>query len=343
MKAPKRLAALGASLVLAIGLGASGCSSSDSADNPSSTETSSSSAAAAEDSNGAYPVTIQHAFGETTIEKEPKRVIAFGESDVDSILAFGVTPVWVKGWTGDGPEEWQKPLIEGETPVWYKGNEVDAEELAAQNPDLIVAFWSELTDEQYQKFSQIAPTVTYKKGKGSYQQGWEDSVIMAGEALGQPEKGKKMVSDLQKRFTEIKDRHPEWQGKTIAIASIVDGQLGAYTSDDPRAQFFTKLGFKVPEEIDKLGEGGHGAALSEENAHLLDTDLLLWSDGKCTPEYYDRPAINQLEVSKKGHSMCVQKLLRNEPALRGAFNWQSVLSLNYMLDNIEDLLKDALD
>jgi len=43
--------------------------------------------------DGAFPVTIPNAFGETTIESEPQRVVVTGYTDVDTVLALGVTPV----------------------------------------------------------------------------------------------------------------------------------------------------------------------------------------------------------------------------------------------------------
>ncbi|UUZ61355.1 hypothetical protein [Nocardioides sp. B-3] len=41
----------------------------------------------------AYPVTIEHAFGETTINEEPARVATLGWTDHDHALALGVVPV----------------------------------------------------------------------------------------------------------------------------------------------------------------------------------------------------------------------------------------------------------
>ena len=38
-------------------------------------------------------MTIEHAFGETTIETEPKRVATLGWSDQDNAVALGVVPV----------------------------------------------------------------------------------------------------------------------------------------------------------------------------------------------------------------------------------------------------------
>ena len=41
----------------------------------------------------AFPVTIEHALGETTIESEPTRVATLGWTDHDHALALGVVPV----------------------------------------------------------------------------------------------------------------------------------------------------------------------------------------------------------------------------------------------------------
>jgi iron complex transport system substrate-binding protein len=40
-----------------------------------------------------FPVTIEHTFGATTIEKEPARVVTLGWSAQDIVVALGVTPV----------------------------------------------------------------------------------------------------------------------------------------------------------------------------------------------------------------------------------------------------------
>src|SRR5690606_20608019 len=51
----------------------------------------------------AFPVTIEHKYGETTIEEEPERVVAVGFTDQDTLLALGVVPVGIRDWYGDQP------------------------------------------------------------------------------------------------------------------------------------------------------------------------------------------------------------------------------------------------
>jgi iron complex transport system substrate-binding protein len=43
----------------------------------------------------AFPVTVGHKFGSTTIPSAPKRVVAVGYTDQDPVLALGVVPVGV--------------------------------------------------------------------------------------------------------------------------------------------------------------------------------------------------------------------------------------------------------
>jgi len=49
----------------------------------------------------AFPVTIKHKWGETTIEKAPERVVCIGLTDQDTLMALGIVPVGVTYWFGD--------------------------------------------------------------------------------------------------------------------------------------------------------------------------------------------------------------------------------------------------
>src|SRR4051812_21957870 len=70
-------------LALALTLGAlalTGCSTGSTDDDAAGTSTTQVEA-------DAFPVTIEHAFGTTTIEKEPERVATLGWSDQDHVVA----------------------------------------------------------------------------------------------------------------------------------------------------------------------------------------------------------------------------------------------------------------
>ncbi len=89
-------------------------------------------AAAAPAGDGAWPVTIEHAFGETTIEEEPQRVVTVGFTEADLALALGVTPVGVRDHLGydHANRPWAVDLLPAE-PLPTVGDEaIDLEAVA---------------------------------------------------------------------------------------------------------------------------------------------------------------------------------------------------------------------
>ena len=60
-------------------------------DEPASAGQGASAAPAAEES--AFPVTIEHKWGSTTIESAPERVVVVGLREQDALLALGIVPV----------------------------------------------------------------------------------------------------------------------------------------------------------------------------------------------------------------------------------------------------------
>ena len=51
----------------------------------------------------AFPVTIAHKYGETTLEKAPTRVVCVGLTEQDALLAMGIVPLAVTKWFGEAP------------------------------------------------------------------------------------------------------------------------------------------------------------------------------------------------------------------------------------------------
>ncbi|MGW6550304.1 iron-siderophore ABC transporter substrate-binding protein, partial [Streptomyces sp. NPDC055051] len=50
-----------------------------------------------------FPVTVEHKYGSTTIDEEPKRVVTLGLSDQDAVLALGIKPVGAVDWFKEDP------------------------------------------------------------------------------------------------------------------------------------------------------------------------------------------------------------------------------------------------
>src|SRR5688572_5656079 len=60
-------------------------------------------APATESADSAYPVTIDHKYGSTTISEFPERIVLVGLTEQDALLALGVVPVATREWYGERP------------------------------------------------------------------------------------------------------------------------------------------------------------------------------------------------------------------------------------------------
>ncbi len=143
-----------------------------SADVNESAEDTSSEAATAEESDVAdaqFPMTITHGLGETVIESKPESVVAIGWGNPDVPLALGIVPTGIAeanfgprdengllAWTAEAFEELGvEPNVFDDTDGW------DYEAIADCNPDVILAAYSGLSQEEYDRLSEIAPVVAY--------------------------------------------------------------------------------------------------------------------------------------------------------------------------------------
>jgi iron complex transport system substrate-binding protein len=103
-----------------------------------------------------FPVQIDHAYGSTTIESAPHRVVTWGATSYDAVIALGIVPVGIPrvpyGGDAEGKLPWTVEAVEalgGTFPALLTpGAEVAIEEIAALNPDLIIAVYSGITHEQ---------------------------------------------------------------------------------------------------------------------------------------------------------------------------------------------------
>jgi len=285
-----------------------------------------------------FPVTIEHKFGSTTIPAKPARVVSLGFSGHDDILALGVVPVAIRWWYGDYPDgvwPWAQDALQGQHPVQLKGD-LNIEQIAALQPDLIIALSSGITAEQYGLLSQIAPTVANPPGSADYGVPWDISAQITGLALGEVEKADALVADIRARIEGIAAAHPDWAGKTAAVAFYWNDAPGAYRSIDPRAHLLEDFGFKTPDAINAAGAAdAFFVSLSAEDLTPLDTDILIWFD-----EFENVDKL-KLRTTLKAHTE--GREIFSDDLLSGAFSHSSLLSLPYALDNLVPLIELAVD
>ncbi len=235
------------------------------------------------DAGSFEPVTIEHAFGSTEIDERPERVVTWGWGTPDAALALGVTPVAMEaltyGASEDGFMPWQeeafaesgdeKPraLTPGEAPPF--------EEIAAAQPDVILANYSGITEADYEKLSKIADTVAYPDQPWSTP--WREVVTTVGEVLGESEQAEQVLADIDAEVADAAAAHPEFEGKTIAAVAIDPSAFYVYRGADPRVQFLEDLGFRRAPSVDELDteETSFYYTISTEEVDKLSSDVLL--------------------------------------------------------------------
>jgi iron complex transport system substrate-binding protein len=245
------------------------------------------SASANEAEAGAFPVTIEHAYGDTTIEKEPKRVVALGWSDPDVVLSLGVVPVGASknawGGTKEGSTIWFDEAlaeIEGaEAPTRIddtsSGIAGAVGDIAKLEPDLVLATNSGMTKAEYQKLGKLGVPVVAYPGK-AWMTSWRDSLDMIGKALGRNEQADEVEADVEETLAGAKEEHPNLVG-TSHFVSWIDptdtSSIGVY--GDSRATVLTEVGLTQPDWVEKVTKGEAYGTISAERAATLEADLAL--------------------------------------------------------------------
>jgi iron complex transport system substrate-binding protein len=288
----------------------------------------------------AFPVTVRHKFGTTTIEQEPKRVVTVGYTDQDAVLALGVVPVGVGDFLGGykwRERPWAQEALGSAKPAVVAGQEINFEAVAAQRPDLIIAINAGLKKNAYDRLTKIAPTVAQSGDFIDFGMPWEDQTLLVGRALGREEHARKVVSDVKAKFAQVRKQHPEFAGKTAILAYGGPDGYGAYSTQDTRSRFFSDLGFKTPTRVDQLAGKSFFAAFSQEQFRLMDQDLLVMYGAQ--KDITGNPVVSRLKAVREGRAVYLD--LTDQFA--GALGFASALSLSYLLDHEVDALAAAVD
>ena len=298
-------------------------------------------------SDGTFPVTIQHAFGETTIEEAPTDVVTWGWGSTEASIALGVVPVAIPfdSYAGgdDGVLPWVSEELDGlgvDTPIVLSndGEAPPYEEIAAAEPDVILAVYSGLTEEQYELLSEIAPTVAYEGEAWSTP--WKDVVTTVGTALGKSEEADTVLADLDQVLADSAAAHPELAGKTVAAVWDVAGTFYVYKAADPRVAFLFDLGLVNAPAVDELSNGDETFyyTLSYEQLDKLDSDIVVnYSDTAAEQEAFLAASYAQAIPAVKAGA--VAQVVGTEVV--ASVSPPTALSLTWGLDDYLDSLSAA--
>ncbi|WDH98658.1 iron-siderophore ABC transporter substrate-binding protein [Paenibacillus urinalis] len=260
-----------------------------------------------------YPITIKHAFGETTIESKPERVATIQWGNHDVALALGVVPVGFSaanyGVQDDsGLLPWTKEKLDelGVTDpnVYHDTDGLDFEAISDSAPDVILATYSGITQEDYDTLSQIAPVIPYQET--AWVTTWQDQVLYNAMGMGMQAEGEKLIEDTENLIKEKSSAYADIQGKTAAFVYITPTDLSllsVYAPGDPRGDFLMELGMTFPEGLASLvSEDSFYLQLSAENADALkDTDIIVtYGDENLLSALQADPLLGKVPAIERG-------------------------------------------
>ncbi|MEV5412201.1 ABC transporter substrate-binding protein [Thermopolyspora sp. NPDC052614] len=293
-------------------------------------ETPATQATQAKTADAAFPVTIEHKHGTTTIPSAPTRVVTVGWNDQDFVLALGVVPVATRQWFDEyNTFPWVKQATGGK-PLPTFSAEINYEAIIKQRPDLILAIYETINKETYDKLSQIAPTVVQPAAYPDEQTPWDQQTLLTGKALGKSAEAQALVDKVNNRIEEAKKANPAFADKVLVVDyGPENGEHWLIPAKDPRRALFDALGFAAQEEKD---------AISEERLDLLDRDIL-FVNGATKDAMLKSPVFSRLDVVKSDRTIYTSF----STPLGGALSYSGPNALLYALDVLVPQLANAAD
>ncbi len=297
-----------------------------------------------------YPITISHYYGETIIEKKPERIVTLGWENQDTPLSLGVAPVGCSASnyglsTENNLHPWSDKAFAAlgvTTPnVFNDTDGFDYEAISDAQPDVILAAYSGMTEEEYQRLSEIAPVVVFQTA--AWQTTWREQTLLNAEGMGMAEEGKAKVAEVDALIAEKLAQYPTLSGKNTGFFWINETDLSvfyAYLPTDPRANFLLDLGLQIPQSILDLAQDdtAFSVAISHENANLLDdVDIMIvYGDESLVKVLQADPLMSTIPAVANGAIV----LIDAETELAAATT-PSILSIPACIDDYLALLNEA--
>ncbi|KXK54500.1 MAG: iron-siderophore ABC transporter substrate-binding protein [Anaerolineae bacterium] len=243
------------------------------------------------------------------VPEDPQRIVTVTDSDLDALLALGITPVGITNGRGQQePPRYLADLITDDMAVVGNFFTPNLELVLQLDPDVILA--AGLSDPAVlEQLNAIAPTVdTYVNGRD-----WKAHFLTVADAVNQTDAADAFLAEYEARIAELQ----------TTLADHLDDQfiVARWAAEGPQVMapmtfvsaVIFDLGLTSPEHIPDLQAGHpHSAPLSLESLGVIDVDWAfvgtLQAEGDAVTaldEALKNPLFQALEVVKNGHLIVV--------------------------------------
>ncbi|MEQ3552137.1 ABC transporter substrate-binding protein [Pseudonocardia nematodicida] len=295
---------------------------------------------AAEESGETRVVTDD--FGtQVTVPVAPERVVTTHFLLTMGALDLGLTPAGTAVWTPDNvPTDYAQSLADVPV-VTSQTAEPDLEQIAAREPDLILA--TSFNDEQVlSRFREIAPTYVIEVSPGGANATtWYDRTAAIADVLGRTPENDRLAADFAARTQELEQSYAEQvAGRTVAVVSgFEDNNASVFSATSGAGRILTDLGFTYSPQAEAVAgaEQSGIASISFERigSAVGDADVLfLGSDlqGRLSPFV---TALQQTRLYQDLPAVQADRVGAFKPQVTG------YTDANFLLDQVEQTLQNA--
>jgi len=273
---------------------------------------------AAGDGGGAEdggPVTVDHAFGSTELPETIEVVTTVAWANHEVPLALGVVPAGMAAANfgdddTDGMLPWVTARLEelgAEPPVLFDESDgIDFEGVADTAPDVILAAYSGLTQEDYDTLTEIAPTIPFPEV--AWGTSWRDMITANATGMGRADEGAALITELEGVIEEAVSQHPAIAGRSVMFLTHVDASdlstVNFYTAHDTRTMFFEDLGMTIAQSVqDASAETEEfSSSISAERADVFDDVeiIVTYGDEALVAALEADPLLSQMPAVRNG-------------------------------------------
>jgi iron complex transport system substrate-binding protein len=284
----------------------------------------------------AFPVTIPHKLGTTTIPAEPKRIVALSFEE-DTLGALGITPIaYAKNPAMPGGRfPWLAGRIDlsASTELTDPFTALDLEQIASLRPDLILATNLYGLENSYAQLSRIAPTVGFIQDAGL--SSWQEVSRLIGKTVGRSAQTEQAIAGTESAIAAVHTRLPGLTGKTFSSSFYYQSGQPLAVIDDPTTisvALYAQLGLRLSPAVTAAV---HDRSLSLEQVGALDADYVSigFANNALKNDFATDPLFQAIPAVHAGRAYQADAFTAQ------AFNNPSLLNIPWQLDQIAPVLQ----
>ena len=257
--------------------------------------------AGAEGNNEGETIVVTHELGETTVNKNPKRIVVFDYGILDSLDKLGVEGI--VGVVQSGlPEHLSKFASEDYSNIGSL-KEPDMEKIFELTPDLIII--SGRQADYYEELSKIAPTIHLGVKNENYLESFTANMNILGEIFGKEKAVEKELTTINEAVEKLNAKVTE-KGVNGLIALANDGSFSVYGAESRFGIIHNTFGvIPVDETIESTTHGQKASfeyVVEKNPQYLFVIDKAAVTGGTTSAEaLFDNELMQKTDAYKNGN------------------------------------------